>query len=245
MRTPSRRLAPDQFGFARLPLEVLIAALILVSAIAIAEDRRVGSAELRPSRLPRLELVLFDRTRLSQDVRYRLEQETAAILSELGAEAVWLEPVPDRRLWAPGTEIQILLSSSRPQVWGYEATVMGGVLPTHQQPRRQIVVFPARVAEVLRRPGRYRDRSSGSPRLAVGLGRVIAHEIVHAVAPEHSHASKGIMRGRHDSASLLEPETSMDSFCAAALLDGLRTMMSAQKVMGSVTRHQSLAAGPV
>ena len=80
-----------------------------------------------------------------------------------------------------------------------------------------IIVFPARVARVVgtRQYRNFSDRMPRSSRLERALGRVIAHEVIHVVAPEHRHGDDGIMQESQSQSSLLGPDPGVDPVCTA------------------------------
>jgi hypothetical protein len=83
-------------------------------------------------------------------------------------------------------------------------------------------VFPLCLTRVLgppydeQEPGRIADL-----RFAHSLARIIAHEVVHAVAPAHPHAAAGLMHGQQKRAALLNEGMAIDPVCAAAFRAGL------------------------
>jgi len=113
----------------------------------------------------------------------------------------------------------VILSRSLPEVWGFDESVLGAVIsPWREGPGGVIIVFPARVVRVVgsRRYKNFSDRMPRDSRLAQALGRIIAHEIIHVVAPEHGHGDDGIMHASQSQASLLELEPRVDTVCSAA-----------------------------
>ncbi|MGB6640862.1 MAG: hypothetical protein WBG67_08815 [Thermoanaerobaculia bacterium] len=168
---------------------------------------------------PKLELALFDRVRLSPTMLGEMEGEVQRVLVAREVEIHWLAAKNNLVSYSPRREIQVILSPSLPEAWGYDESVMGAVLaPRREQPGGVIVVFPARVAQVVgaRQYKNFSDRLPRDSRLARALGRVIAHEIIHVVAPEHGHGDDGIMHASQSHASLLEPEPRVDTVCSAA-----------------------------
>jgi len=56
--------------------------------------------------------------------------------------------------------------------------------------------------------------------VGVALGRVVAHELVHVLAPGREHASAGVMRARMSAFHLASGRPALDEDCAEALADG-------------------------
>jgi hypothetical protein len=179
----------------------------------------LAPAMLIGSTTPTLELALFDRVHLSAVMIQEMNHEVNHVFSARRVEIGWLSSRDDLVIHSPRREIQVILSPSLPEVWGYDESVMGVVLaPGREGPGGVIVVFPARVAQVVgaRRYRRFSARMPTDPRLARALGRIIAHEIIHVVAPDHRHGDTGIMHASQSRASLLEPEPRVDTACSAA-----------------------------
>jgi hypothetical protein len=66
--------------------------------------------------------------------------------------------------------------------------------------------------------------ASGSPsgdELAKAVGRVVAHEVIHAVATEHPHGPGGLMNATLSSRALLEPVLEVSPVCACAAAEGV------------------------
>jgi hypothetical protein len=66
-------------------------------------------------------------------------------------------------------------------------------------------------------------RTAEAASIGRALGRVIAHEVVHALALPHSHAARGLMRARLGRAALLAGDIEWDDASRRALVDGLAT----------------------
>jgi len=61
--------------------------------------------------------------------------------------------------------------------------------------------------------------------LALPLARVVAHELIHALAPDQDHEPRGLMKETFGRADLLEPLTRVDAPHLALLLDGLAPLV--------------------
>lgn len=170
---------------------------------------------------------MTDRIGLSPTMAKATKGEIRRILGTLGAAASWLAGPQNRQIYFPSREIQIVLSSSPPSAWGLPDNVMGLVVPTASRPRREIIIFPLWLTQVLGPP--YDERPPGQIedlRFAHSLARIIAHEVVHAVAPEHPHATSGLMHGQQNRATLLNEGMAIDPVCAEAFRSGLDLFQS-------------------
>ena len=110
-------------------------------------------------------------------------------------------------------------------MWNVKDRAMGVVVPSAPA-RRTVIVFPTRVLTVLGV-----ERPPGAPGLGIrttlearALARVIVHELVHALAPEHPHAEDGLMLGTLNRRLLQRGELRLDRACEEALLSGLRRL---------------------
>ena len=206
----------------------------------------LAPAMLADSTAPEIELALFDRVRLSPTMIGEMTHEVDRIFDARRVEIGWLQSKDNLVIHSPRQEIQVILSSSLPEVWGFDESVMGAVLsPGRQAPGGVIVVFPARVARVVgaRRFKNFTDRVPNDSRLATALGRIIAHEIIHVVAPDHRHGDDGVMRASQSQASLLQLEPEVDTVCSAAFDARLPAYMAklGHSTPGPFSDHGSLA----
>jgi hypothetical protein len=60
-----------------------------------------------------------------------------------------------------------------------------------------------------------------SPELGRAYGRVLAHEVIHAVANDMRHADSGVMAPTQNRKLLLAPSTALDQDSAQAFLQGM------------------------
>lgn len=183
---------------------------------------------------PPIDLAVFDRVDISDSMRRAVLAETEEVLARLGARVVWRLESEQFQIYNPGDEIQVILSSSRPEKWQFSPDAMGAVVPIGPARRNVVFVFPVEVAGLLHLPSlsKLSYHLVDGRRFAKALGRVIAHELVHAIAPDHPHANNGIMLGTHKASSLLDPELRVDASCRAAFRAGLSEFGS-----NSRTRH--------
>lgn len=146
--------------------------------------------------------------------------EAEALLARMGVSLAWRRSAAGGQA-RPG-EIGVVLVGDGPQP-ADGRPVLG---TTMRRPSSMPVVW-ARVPNVRRAVGILR---TGSPlawpgeelrRLAVALGRVIAHEVVHALAPALPHGS-GLMSGSLSRQHLTQASLPVDADVALALQAALR-----------------------
>jgi hypothetical protein len=159
-----------------------------------------------------LALVWYDPSGALPDGFPALAAEVAAIFRRLGVEASWREGGVYGE--APIPEVPVILLGRQPAAARRSERVLGLVVPA-QEPLRAVWVFQDNVRLAL-------GLGTGSlgPRdvdaLGRALGRVVAHEVIHAIAPEAPHASAGLMRHALSPDFLLRRRADVDSRCASA-----------------------------
>ena len=98
-----------------------------------------------------------------------------------------------------------------------------------QEPNRAIWVFLRSVRWTLGHdPGGRRSASDAESReLALALARVVAHEVVHSIAPDEPHSHRGLMSHSLNRSFLLGKGAPLDPQCAAAFLVRLAALAPA------------------
>jgi hypothetical protein len=161
-----------------------------------------------------LELVWLDHRGLVREVDGVLS-EAERIFRELGV-SVRSEVGSDPRPPEDGViRVHVVLMPSEPAGWKLPENAMGAVL----RPGRTVFLFhPAILRSVGLGPG---VASMPEPRegkdLARAIGRVIVHEVVHALVPAIEHADSGLMRDSLPQAALASGRISVDEASRAAL----------------------------
>ena len=149
-----------------------------------------------------------------------ITEELDSIFRELGADIEWNEDssrVLERRVG----KIVVLLLPEKPGDWMPGKNVMGVV--SHDTPP-VVRIFYAGVTNTLGfepaplRPGDSEERAFY---LARAIARVLAHEIIHAIAPPHPHASSGLMNPRLTRSHLTAEEVIVDSGSVKAFVAAL------------------------
>ena len=185
-----------------------------------------GHAEPLP--LPvrrRLELTLFDRFGLKPRTAERIRFEVEEIFASLATDIGWLDPLSVASVETAEIRIRVILLPAPPKVWGLSNGTMG-VVHKREGLVENVYIFPPAVMSTMHllpevgKPNRLLTQNS---RWAKALGRVIGHEIIHAIAPDHPHAPSGLMRARQSRYSLGGPELALDALCAEVFLADLRS----------------------
>jgi hypothetical protein len=161
-----------------------------------------------------LTLILTDVQRLPL-ARPALESAAAAALADSGLEPRWETAPPGADRAFGEAEVRVILLAAHPRSGG--ELILGSVL---RQPARTpaLWVYVGDIRRVIDAgvPG----RSTGW-QLSVAIGRVIAHEVAHLVAPQQPHAEHGLMGRRVDRQILLQAEAPLDAGCRSAIRTAL------------------------
>jgi hypothetical protein len=188
--------------------------------------------ELERSALPVARLVWLDPAGIALGTDQVAQPAVTELLRELGVEARWRQGDP-HELSRPG-ELRVILLP-RPGVCANGLPVLGAT-PTQFASEPHVWVHVPSVASAVgidrMRPGLRLDLHA-SRRLGIGLSRVVAHELVHALVPALPHG-KGLMAARLDRRMLTGPALRIDPDVGLALraaLAGVRPVAPATATM--------------
>jgi hypothetical protein len=201
---------------------------------------------LREVRGPALRLFLFDPTKtLAESTLEAMGLEVRSIFRDLSVD-VSFEVAEDGTNFGmgPGLEIPVIVLPQDPDRGRRKKRVLGLVVK-EQQPERAIWAFVDNVRWTLGktpRPGLGTIASEQSE-IGIALGRVIAHEIVHAIAPDEPHARKGLMNHSFDRAFLVGDHAALDERCSRAFLSRLSAHAAEEaRPAGTASAAGSLSA---
>jgi hypothetical protein len=179
---------------------------------------------LREGPGPRLRVLLFDPTKaLSDPTTEAMGLEVRSIFRDLSVDVSFGVAEDGTNFgMGPGLEIPVIVLAQDPDRDRRKKRVLGLVVK-EQKPERAIWAFVENVRWTLgeaprRGLGPIASDESG---MGIALGRVIAHEIVHAIAPDEPHARKGLMNHSFDRAFLLGDHAALDERCSRAFLSRL------------------------
>jgi hypothetical protein len=125
----------------------------------------------------------------------------------------------------PG-ELVIVLSNHQTSGWlskhHIRDRILGSVMNSNS-PKRTIFIYVQNIARLLNlRWAKMPTISSGkNAELARAIARVIGHELIHAVVPDHSHTSSGLMQSSLTRDDLVAGDLRLDEGCATAFLSEL------------------------
>jgi len=166
-----------------------------------------------------LAIALVDNVDLPAATIAALEAEAGAILSPAGGAVSW-------RTREPGAELEtgevpvVLLAGDHPRR-DDPGVVLGGVEPRSPIPGAWVYVRAVGRVIGLTRPPHAADLAAQRD-LGVALGRVVAHELVHAIAPRRAHDANGLMGAAWNRGTLLGERPRLDAASAAAYGAGAR-----------------------
>jgi hypothetical protein len=181
-----------------------------------------------PLALATLTLVITDVQKLPVDYG-ALRVATEAALRGSGVAVAWESEAPSGSRAQGDDEVRVILTSSYPRRRGGER-VLGAVF-RDPRPSRAVWIYVEDVRLVLQGGGNAPMRAPAIQELSVAVGRVLAHEVAHILAPEHPHASKGLM-ARAVARHVLGSEAPLDHECLAAIRVGLPAARKAAVAAG-------------
>lgn len=203
------------------------------------------------SESPRIVLVWHDAHRLYPGSYGGVAREVASLLTPLDLELSW-QPVEryDPELDDRTILLRIVLMPSDPAGPGWELgeDVMGAVLPSEGHARSIYIFYKTLVRglKIKALDGRLPDLNERKL-IERALGRVVAHEMVHAVAPAVGHAHRGLMRSGVTRSFLARDDVVVATSLRRALVTGVErilAMPSSSLGLDTMPRAVRRAAGP-
>jgi hypothetical protein len=198
--------------------------VMLSSAIARAETpgphpSSSGSAGLHSPMS--LRLSWCDGNKLLPRGYETMSKEVKVIFEAVGIDVSWTRaeggaPRRDAR------NIMVVLMPNQPTGWGLPSHVMGVAVGKGEKQRSVFIFFPS-LLRVMGRKGHHNPSAREIHELAVALGRVIAHEVVHVIAPAAPHTDRGLMNGWLKRKSLRQRRLDMIPSTAAIVCASLES----------------------
>jgi len=168
-----------------------------------------------------LRLAYFDGAGLPAGARQAMEREVATIFAKVG---VRVSAFDQETLTATGSDprtfvLRVVILQEPPTTFG-QTPITLGVYHRHRFPPASVLIFqPSIYAEL----GLMTEGEDYLPPDLIGraFGRVVAHEVIHALAPDHKHRQRGVLACWLDREALLQSRLVIDEMTAEALRDGL------------------------
>jgi hypothetical protein len=202
----------------RIPKATLFVAL---TVIAYSNPRGLQAA----SDSPELTLAWFS-GQISFPVGFKtIKKEVESAFDGMGIEVRWSEKTAAEQ--QEERALKVILLPIAPARWRLPANTMGVYLGNEgRQPAvyiffRDVLRALGHDANMQRRPNPIEQR-----RIARALGKVVSHEIVHALAPQRAHAADGLMRAGLDRYLLLHQKAHTEPETVAAVHSGLEALAS-------------------
>jgi hypothetical protein len=224
-RPEGRRLRSSEAG-ERPSGDRALWGLALLCAFLLPGQANAQAVEAASLSRPDIELTWYDSDLLVPTGLETISGEVESIFRNHGRQVILR---PGGGIEAPSSKPLRVIVVRRPaSAWDLGDDVMG-VAPGTATPRRNIYLIEPTVREVLGRPREIAAEESEAVEgeVALALARVIAHEVVHAVAPDHPHAETGMMSGRQKRKSLLAKRFRLDPGCAGAFDEALSRLQAA------------------
>jgi hypothetical protein len=215
-----------------------VAAAVLLSSLAAAEaparepgevsfapgpDLSVPGAPGRPLADPprpapreHFRIVWYDPKTLLPGLGEGVSREVGAVFGTIGVNVGWQEGGLYGE--APVPEVPVILLREDPRRSRARANIMGLVI-RDQVPTRAVWVFLEPLLRNLGIAPLWRPLGDDEKaEVSRALARVVAHEAVHAIAPDEPHTRAGLMRHSLDRAFLLGRRAALEPACASAFL---------------------------
>ena len=208
--------------------------VLFIGAFSFGITETVGAQkgiEEQRTRGPRLLMVWHDAHGLAPNGTFQgMVCEVEKLFGPVGLDIEWMEAeLDDPPLYGNTVLLRIVLMPSKPSGsdWGLEEDVMGAFLPGGGRSHSLYVFYRNLVSAV-----KIHDRPTRLPdirelrRLSRALGRVVAHEMIHAVAPAEHHAPGGLMRRGLAYSFLVKDQVVLDERLVEAFVSGLDGLLA-------------------
>jgi hypothetical protein len=172
---------------------------------------------------PRLTLVWMDPEKLLRFGFEPMADEVTEAFGEAGVPVTWRKDAAASE--DDPLEIVVTLRRSPPAEWRIPPRAMGVGFDVRDE-RRVVFVFFANVLRTLR----IRYEKSRLPTatetmlIAQALARIVAHEVIHSVAPDAPHVDEGVMQSELTRASLRASRLRLSESSIRALKDGIESI---------------------
>lgn len=196
-----------------------------------------AAAELEES-APRLHLVWIDVLGAAPYAFQNASRETSQILADAGVQAAWT--LGEAATVTTEDHLKIVLMPGTTNGARLPEHVMGGTRSGEPSHTTWIYLSNVLWALGLRDGAARRLSAQEEEQVARALGRVAAHEIVHAVAPGVQHSAHGLMAGTLGRAALIRDSVSLAPAERSALRAAVQLFDSAPAAAPAAV---SLAAG--
>jgi len=195
---------------------LLLAAFSTVAGtIADADPGRPGRVELKA--------VGIDLASLAPLTLSAMRRELDVVLGPAGLTLAWRSSRPEGESSADELRVVFLRSTGLGADRG--ANALGRTALDIPAPSTWVYVPNVAIALGFE-PDEVQGSFEAQRLVGIALGRVVAHEVVHVLAPGREHASAGVMRARLSASHLAGGEPALEEDCAEALAEGARAWLA-------------------
>lgn len=152
---------------------------------------------------PAAQIVWIDMARTPEVAERVAQEEAGQLLGRLGLTVRWRHGAPADVLKNGEFAVVLLPRDRAPRPGTF---VLGACNAQSTSPRAWVFLASLQWALGLSSL----DNPADGVRLGTALGRIVAHEVVHALAPHLEHAHFGLMAPRLDRTALLQPQMAID-----------------------------------
>lgn len=184
--------------------------LVLPAALATAGDKPLTALKLR--------LAWFDVSGAAAQIESAAARELSDLFTPVAIDVDWTRAFTG--VQAPDSDVQVIVLDNAP---GLAKGVMGAAHHSDTRPH-SVWVYLRHVRGTLGL-GRGTEGALAPAEQALlgrAVGRVIAHEIIHAYAPDRDHEATGLMRARLDARFLKQKHVELEKAQADVDVGGLR-----------------------
>lgn len=197
---------------------------LLLAALSTVAGTLEG-ADPRPSRIE-LRAVGIDLARLAPLTVATLRQEVGLVLAPAGLTCAGRSAEPGAETSLGELRVIFLRSTGLGADRG--GTALGRTALGIPVPATWIYVPNVALALGLD-PDAVRGSFEAQRRVGIALGRVVAHELVHVLAPEREHAQAGVMRRTLGAFHLASGRAALEEGYSEALAKGARAWVASQE----------------
>lgn len=199
--------------------------LLAFSAVAGTLD----GAEPRPAPPVELRAVGIDLAALAPLTLAAMRQEVRLVLAPAGLTCAWRSAEPGAETSLGELRVIFLRSTGLGADRG--GTALGRTALGIPVPATWVYVPNVALALGLE-PDAVRGSFEAQRRVGIALGRVVAHELVHVLAPEREHARAGVMRRTLGGFHLASGRAALEQGDTEALAEGARAWVASREREG-------------
>jgi hypothetical protein len=168
-----------------------------------------------------------------------MTREVESLFEAWGVRIDWELDDESISKFEPALNVVLLPSEPSGPGWRIEASAMGAFLHETGAERTVYIFFPNVMRAIRLDPQIERILSLRERRdLSRALARVVAHEVIHAIAPSLPHSSKGLMSASLDSTFLTKRKVLVDARSGDAFVRSLRRWLPARQRLVAKNRHR-------